>query len=407
MKRVLFSIVIFFALATSAFATPPYHVDNLGNIYANSITLSASGTANYFWATPNGSTGPPSLRAIVAADIPALSYQAPLTNPLVLGGSYTPTGTWTWSSATWVGVPTLNQSTSGTAAKATNLVGGNANTLLGAVPYQSAADTTSFANNVTTTRKFLREVGDGTNSTVPVFDTLQSADIPSNAANTSGKAATAGNADTVTGATLTTALTVNTGTVTLSGNIANTSTLVLPAGSNTLGSGAFTLAYSLPTASNSILGGVKPDGTTITNTVGAISVTYPLTSAPGSAAYTASTAYQLAGATQGSMTCLAFGGMSSCQYAASVLNNGTITLPTATSGWPLRCEIETGDDTNSALFTVTSGGTASPISSSAGIVFNLATASKVQVGAVSPANPLIITNASGGTLNIWVACKYK
>lgn len=128
----------------------------------------------------------------------------------------------------------------------------------------------------------------------------------------------------------------------------------------------------------------------------------------GSAAYTASTAYQAAGTTQGSMTCLSFGGMSTCMFAAaSLANNGTITLPTATGGWPLRCEIEAGDDADSAYFTVASGGTASPISSSAGIVFNAATASKVQVGAAAPANPLVITNASGGALNIWVSCKYK
>ena len=52
-----------------------------------------SGTANYFWATPNGSAGVPSLRAIVAADIPALSYDAsgaaaavtPTTLGLVIG----------------------------------------------------------------------------------------------------------------------------------------------------------------------------------------------------------------------------------------------------------------------------------------------------------------------------------
>jgi hypothetical protein len=36
-----------------------------------------SGPANQFWATPNGAAGVPALRAIVAADIPALSYQAP------------------------------------------------------------------------------------------------------------------------------------------------------------------------------------------------------------------------------------------------------------------------------------------------------------------------------------------
>lgn len=43
------------------------------SLYAPAFT---SGTANYFWATPNGAPGVPSLRAIVAADIPALSYEA-------------------------------------------------------------------------------------------------------------------------------------------------------------------------------------------------------------------------------------------------------------------------------------------------------------------------------------------
>jgi hypothetical protein len=33
---------------------------------------------------------------------------------LELGGSYTPTGTWNWTSATWSNVPTLNQNTTGT-----------------------------------------------------------------------------------------------------------------------------------------------------------------------------------------------------------------------------------------------------------------------------------------------------
>jgi hypothetical protein len=43
----------------------------------------------------------------------------------------------------------------------------------------------------------------------------------------------------------------------------------------TFGSGAFATAYVLPTATPSVLGGVKPDGTTIINSVGAISVANP------------------------------------------------------------------------------------------------------------------------------------
>ncbi len=180
----------------------------------------------------------------------------------------------------------------------------------------------------------------------------------------------------------------------------------------------------------------------------------------------------------GSLTCATLGGINTCGVAATVANNGTITLPTATSGWPLRCEIETGDDADSALFTVTSGGTATAIHSSSGLVFNeeLLTldvgatpadfspgatitgvtstktavivskltsltyivknrsgaftlgevlgdgtnsadqgatkpvvsveANKVNIGS-APANPLVITNASGGDLKIWVDCKYK
>lgn len=46
---------------------------------------------------------------------------------------------------------------------------------------------------------------------------------------------------------------------------------------SSLGAGAFTSAYSLPTATSSVLGGVKPDGTTITNSSGAISVAYGTT----------------------------------------------------------------------------------------------------------------------------------
>ena len=70
-------------------------------------------------------------------------------------------------------------SVTGTAAKATSLVGGNGNTLLGAIPYQSTTDTTTLlAPNVTTTKKFLRETGDATNGTAPAWDTIALADVP-------------------------------------------------------------------------------------------------------------------------------------------------------------------------------------------------------------------------------------
>lgn len=65
------------------------------------------------------------------------------------------------------------------ATKSTNLVGGNSTTLLGSIPYQSNTDTTSYvAVNTTTTKKFLRQTGTGTNGAIPAWDTLVSSDIP-------------------------------------------------------------------------------------------------------------------------------------------------------------------------------------------------------------------------------------
>lgn len=62
--------------------------------------------------------------------------------------------------------------------KATNIVGGNNTTLLGSLPYQSNTDTTSLLSpNTTTTRKFVRMTGDGTNGTAPVWDTVTATDV--------------------------------------------------------------------------------------------------------------------------------------------------------------------------------------------------------------------------------------
>ena len=75
---------------------------------------------------------------------------------------------------------TITATLTGTASKATSLVGGNATTLLGAMPYQSAADTTSLlVPNTTTTKKFLRMTGTGTNGAAPAWDTVVAGDIAS------------------------------------------------------------------------------------------------------------------------------------------------------------------------------------------------------------------------------------
>lgn len=84
--------------------------------------------------------------------------------------------------------------------KATNLLGGNNTNLLGSIPYQSNTDTTTLlAPNTTTTRKFLRQTGTGTNGAVPVWDTILAADVPTLNQNTTGSAASLTTARTING----------------------------------------------------------------------------------------------------------------------------------------------------------------------------------------------------------------
>lgn len=68
--------------------------------------------------------------------------------------------------------------TATSATRATNLAGGNATTLLGSLPYQSATDaTTLLAPNTSATRNFLRMTGTGTNGAAPAWDTLTKTDV--------------------------------------------------------------------------------------------------------------------------------------------------------------------------------------------------------------------------------------
>ena len=69
-------------------------------------------------------------------------------------------------------------SITGTAAKATNLVGGNNTTLLGSIPYQSNTDTTTLLTpNTTTIKKFLSQTGTGTNGVAPTWTTIAVSDL--------------------------------------------------------------------------------------------------------------------------------------------------------------------------------------------------------------------------------------
>lgn len=114
----------------------------------------ANQTANLVFASPNGSTGVPTFRSLVAADIPALSYVSSVsgTSPVVSSGGLTPAislasgygdtqnpyasktanfflaapngvaGVPTFRAIVAADVPTLNQNTTGTASNVTGVV---------------------------------------------------------------------------------------------------------------------------------------------------------------------------------------------------------------------------------------------------------------------------------------------
>jgi len=112
--------------------------------YGDTQNPFASKTAKFVLAAPTGIAGVPTFRELDAADI-----------------------------------PTLNQNTTGSAGKSTNLVGGNSSTLLGSIPYQSNTDvTTLLSPNTTATKKFLTQTGNGTNGAAPSWGTISASDIP-------------------------------------------------------------------------------------------------------------------------------------------------------------------------------------------------------------------------------------
>ncbi len=145
-----------------------------------SITGLGTGVATALAAGVTGSGN------IVLATSPSLV--TPLLGT-VTSGDFS-SGTFTW--------PTFNQNTTGTAAKANNLVGG----LAGSLPYQSAADTTIF-------------LAAGTNGQVL---TLASG-VPSWATPTTGTVTSIATAGTVSGITLTGGPITSTGTITLGGTL--------------------------------------------------------------------------------------------------------------------------------------------------------------------------------------------
>jgi len=122
--------------------------------------LAGTTTAAFVYAGPTtGDAAAPTFRALLASDIPTL-------NQSTTGNADTATTATSATSAT-------------SATTATNVAGG----VVGSIPYQTGSGATSLlAGNTTTTKKFLTQTGDNTDSAAPSWGTLATGDIPSLAA---------------------------------------------------------------------------------------------------------------------------------------------------------------------------------------------------------------------------------
>jgi hypothetical protein len=206
--------------------------------------------------------------------------------------------------------PTFNQNTTGTASKATNLVGGNSTTLLGSIPYQSNTDaTTMLSPNTTSTKKFLTQTGTGTNGAVPSWSVLSSSDVGlGNVENTA--------LSTWVGSTnLTTLGTIGSGTwngslinPTYGGTGVNNGTKTITLGGNLTTSGAFATTLTTTGTTNITL----PTSGILATTSNDLSV------------FASTTSSQLAGVLSDET------GTGSAVFSASPTFTGTPTLPTGT-----------------------------------------------------------------------------
>lgn len=170
---------------------------------ANSTTVQPDTGASNQFLTAVSAQGVISKRQPNFADLAGTIGSAQQNNPGVgaRGGveSKACTGTDKISAIGTDGVPVCSaDQTGGGGSSSHNLLSSThtdtlaAAVLLGDMLYGNATPAWQrLAGNTAATRKFLRQTGDSTNSAAPAWDTLQSGDIPSNAANTTGNAATA------------------------------------------------------------------------------------------------------------------------------------------------------------------------------------------------------------------------
>lgn len=156
-------------------------------------------------------------------------------------------------------------------------------TTLGDLIYHNGTDNVRLAGNITTTRRFIRQVGTGSVSAAPAWDTLQDADVPSALTGKTYNGLTltaAGTGFTVAGGATSKTLTVS-NTITLAGTDASTLNI---GGGGTLGSAAFTASTEYAPAAGSSSIATVGTITAGTWTGGTIGISYGGTGATSKAA---------------------------------------------------------------------------------------------------------------------------
>jgi hypothetical protein len=165
---------------SSGGATPAI---SLASGYGDTLNPYASKTANYVLASPDGSSGVPTFRAIVASDIPTLNQNTTGTAANITATSNSTLTTLSALSLPYSQlsgtVPTWNQNTTGTASNVTGTVA-IANGGTGETTRQNAMDALAGA---VTSGQYLR--GNGTDV---VMSAIQVADVPTLNQNTTGTA---------------------------------------------------------------------------------------------------------------------------------------------------------------------------------------------------------------------------